>query len=212
MTDGGRGALTFPRSHEGGVHILGEADKIGAVSGHGLEEEGGTLEECVGTGHRTHGELNEADGPLFKIKDDPRLTRTGRLIRRLSLDELPQIIKEALRDYWGGPKLTNSPLLRLRVVERALAEHDGNTANALRAVLREAVERIRPEGQRKFTAEWLLYNILELKFLQGQKVRDVAVRLAVSEADLYRKQRVALEELAQSMLEMEREAGGLPPP
>ncbi len=126
--------------------------------------------------------------------------------------ELPQIIKEALRDYWGGPKLTNSPLLRLRVVERALAEHDGNTANALRAVLREAVERIRPEGQRKFTAEWLLYNILELKFLQGQKVRDVAVRLAVSEADLYRKQRVALEELAQSMLEMEREAGGLPPP
>ena len=36
-------------------------------------------------------ELNEADGPLFKIKDDPRQTRTGRLIRRLSLDELPQL-------------------------------------------------------------------------------------------------------------------------
>ena len=36
-------------------------------------------------------DLNEADGPLFKIKDDPRLTRTGRFIRRLSLDELPQI-------------------------------------------------------------------------------------------------------------------------
>ncbi len=36
-------------------------------------------------------ELNEADGPLFKIKDDPRQTRTGRLIRRLSLDELPQV-------------------------------------------------------------------------------------------------------------------------
>ena len=36
-------------------------------------------------------ELNEADGPLFKIKNDPRQTRTGRLIRRLSLDELPQI-------------------------------------------------------------------------------------------------------------------------
>jgi lipopolysaccharide/colanic/teichoic acid biosynthesis glycosyltransferase len=35
--------------------------------------------------------LNEADGPIFKIKDDPRLTRIGRLIRRLSLDELPQI-------------------------------------------------------------------------------------------------------------------------
>jgi lipopolysaccharide/colanic/teichoic acid biosynthesis glycosyltransferase len=34
--------------------------------------------------------LNEADGPMFKIKDDPRITRVGRLIRKLSLDELPQ--------------------------------------------------------------------------------------------------------------------------
>lgn len=36
-------------------------------------------------------ELNEADGPLFKIRQDPRLTRAGRLIRRLSFDELPQL-------------------------------------------------------------------------------------------------------------------------
>jgi exopolysaccharide biosynthesis polyprenyl glycosylphosphotransferase len=35
--------------------------------------------------------LNEADGPLFKIKDDPRMTRVGRLLRRYSLDELPQL-------------------------------------------------------------------------------------------------------------------------
>jgi lipopolysaccharide/colanic/teichoic acid biosynthesis glycosyltransferase len=35
-------------------------------------------------------DLNEADGPLFKIKDDPRATRLGRWLRRLSLDELPQ--------------------------------------------------------------------------------------------------------------------------
>jgi exopolysaccharide biosynthesis polyprenyl glycosylphosphotransferase len=36
--------------------------------------------------------LNEADGPVFKIKDDPRLTRVGRWLRRTSMDELPQLI------------------------------------------------------------------------------------------------------------------------
>ncbi|MEA3459313.1 MAG: sugar transferase, partial [Chloroflexota bacterium] len=35
-------------------------------------------------------ELDEATGPLFKIRDDPRLTRVGRSLRRASLDELPQ--------------------------------------------------------------------------------------------------------------------------
>ena len=36
-------------------------------------------------------EQNEMDGPAFKIKDDPRITRVGKFIRKTSLDELPQL-------------------------------------------------------------------------------------------------------------------------
>ena len=36
--------------------------------------------------------LNEQDGPVFKIKDDPRITMVGRFIRKTSIDELPQLL------------------------------------------------------------------------------------------------------------------------
>lgn len=35
--------------------------------------------------------MNEMDGPAFKIKNDPRITKVGRFIRRTSMDELPQL-------------------------------------------------------------------------------------------------------------------------
>ena len=36
--------------------------------------------------------MNEMDGPVFKIKDDPRITRLGKYLRKFSIDELPQLI------------------------------------------------------------------------------------------------------------------------
>ena len=120
--------------------------------------------------------------------------------------DLVHLVREALTHYWGGPRLTRSPLIGLRVVQEAIDENNGNAVNALRSVLSKAVERVRPIGERRFTAEWMLYNILEMKFLEGRKVRDVALRLAMSEADLYRKQRVAIEAVAVAISQMDKEA------
>ena len=42
--------------------------------------------------------LNEKDGPVFKIRNDPRMTRVGRILRKLSIDELPQLINVLFGD------------------------------------------------------------------------------------------------------------------
>jgi hypothetical protein len=123
--------------------------------------------------------------------------------------EFTDLIRDALRDYWGGPRLTEDRLVQLHVVNGALAENEGNPARAVRAILTQAIESLKPEGQRSMTmTEWILYNILELRFVQGRKVRDVAQRLAMSEADLYRKQKFAIEQVARKVAEMEHRANG----
>lgn len=132
-----------------------------------------------------------------------------RALTGLSMAEEPEFrqwVRDALSHYWGGPKLSSSPLLGLRVVERAAHAYDDNILQGLRAVLKQAIESLRPAGQRQMTTpEWILYNILELKFLQGRRVREIAQRLAMSEADLYRKQRIAIEAVAQVLARMEQE-------
>jgi hypothetical protein len=142
-----------------------------------------------------------------------RMRAAGRYDSRANLlteplpveSDLADWVKDALTHYWGGPKLTNSPLMKLKTVQQLAAEeHEGNASNALRALLRKAVDQVKPEGERRFTSEWILYNILEMKFIEGRKVREVAGRLAMSEADLYRKQRVAVEAVARAILDMEQ--------
>jgi hypothetical protein len=120
--------------------------------------------------------------------------------------DLVKLVKDALGHYWGGPRLTDNPLMRLHIVSKVTDEGDGNPVNGLRSILREAMDNVRPEGERKYTAEWLLFNILEMKFIEGRKVRDIAMRLSLSEADLYRKQRIAIREIARIIAEMENDA------
>ena len=124
----------------------------------------------------------------------------------LEEDNFPKWVKDALTHYWGGPKLTENPLINLNVVRQTAQEKQETTTNALRYILRKGIENTRPDGDRRFTGEWILYNILEMKFLEGKRVREIAARLAMSEADLYRKQRVAIEAVADAVIEMEQEA------
>jgi exopolysaccharide biosynthesis polyprenyl glycosylphosphotransferase len=73
------GAIFFHQPRVGADGRLFEIYKFRSMR-EGAEGEVGDLSEW-----------NEADGPLFKIRDDPRLTRVGRFLRRTSLDELPQL-------------------------------------------------------------------------------------------------------------------------
>lgn len=47
-------------------------------------------------------ELNEKSGPVFKIADDPRITRVGKWIRKLFIDEMPQFFNvfKCSADQW----------------------------------------------------------------------------------------------------------------
>lgn len=125
------------------------------------------------------------------------------------LPNFDQLVKSALDHYWGGPKLSESPLLGLKRVRRML-ESGGSSTKALQTVLREAIQNMRPDEQLDPTAqEWVLYNVLNLRFLQGLRIREIATRLAMSESDFYRKQRVAVEEVARQIALMEEQERGV---
>lgn len=75
-------------------------------------------------------ERNEMTGPVFKIRNDPRVTRVGRVIRRLSIDELPQLINVFRGDMslvGPRPPLPDEVSLYMRKQRRRLSMRPGLT-------------------------------------------------------------------------------------
>jgi hypothetical protein len=123
--------------------------------------------------------------------------------QHIELEDLEIWVKDALSQIWGGPRLLENPILLLSSIQKKIKEDNASPLNAVRDLLRQAIGNLKPSGERQFTNEWLLYNLMELKFLEGWKVKDISQKLALSEADLYRKQRMAITAIARQIIAIE---------
>ncbi len=122
-----------------------------------------------------------------------------------NLSEWGEWVHGALKDLWGGPKLTDSELLQLNIVQEELEKNGSSPTRVLQNLLTRVIESLKPEGEPSLqNNDWVLYNILEMRFVQGKKVGDVARQLAMSDANFYRKQKSAIEEVARQLWEMEK--------
>jgi len=130
-------------------------------------------------------------------------TKLGTLDR----DQIIEQVQAALRHYWGGPGLTRSRLLEFTTVKSLQIERDITSVQALREVLQNSIEQLRPEGEKSMKSpEWTLYNILTLRFLEKRKARETAKRLYISEANLYRKQNIAITAVSDAIINLEQDS------
>ena len=101
------------------------------------------------------------------------LTRTddSHLINRIDEKEFTRLTRRALSHYGDLNKLAASPLLQLSLLEDRI--EDDNVlarANALKALLRESIEQLKPEeGDFAPTDEWRYYNVLYFPYIAGLK-------------------------------------------
>ncbi len=122
----------------------------------------------------------------------------------IEFKDLEKWTKDALTQMWGGPKISRNPIMQLGIVQQRIRENHETPINAVRSILRVAINLMRPDGERLFTNEWILFNLLDLKYFEGWKVKEIARKLALSEADLYRKQRIAISAVSKNLIELEK--------
>ncbi len=113
--------------------------------------------------------LNEADGPIFKVAQDPRITRVGKFIRRTSIDELPQLFNVLLGHMsLVGPRpmsVRDVSQFSLGVQRRRFSVRPGL------ACLREISGRSRLSFDRwleldlKYIEEWSLWLDIKILFM-----------------------------------------------
>ena len=123
----------------------------------------------------------------------------------LSHEKFDDWVKDALSQMWGGPKMVENPLMQLSIVRNRISKFGESDSVALREILKLAINKLKPEGQRLYTNEWIIFNILDLKYLEGLKVKDITRKLSLSEADFFRKQRVAFNQVSHELRKMENQ-------
>lgn len=105
--------------------------------------------------------FNEADGPVFKIRDDPRFTKVGKLLAKTGLDELPQFIN-VLKGEMSivGPR----PL-------------PVNEAKRISTTMRNIRESVLPG----ITSEWVISGSHKLSFPDWMQLdKDYALKMSLS--------------------------------